>query len=333
MDKKALILLLLLLSSAAWSGCTKEDYSNCPAGLYVTFAPENPKHNYARDVQNLELYFYKDDALAGSIHYTRDELRAGDRAAYIPNEAIAGGRYRMVAVVNSGEDSRTATRSTDSYERIHTAMVDEVVDYQPCNFFSGEAEITVPEVPDNITVTEVPVSLYKHNNRIRINIYHDEDYTPEGRIDARVEDISGKYFHARTRAGFRPDDFQRTVFKPWERLDGRDGSVLYLSTMHMWHSTSPDGETRLCIDESGATRAGGSIRSFSLNMTELLRKVSKVVLRDENGGETVLLNPYDTDEKLRFHDEYEISIKLGKTTVAVRVGLDDWQTVGGGIDL
>ena len=94
--------------------------------------------------------------------------------------------------------------------------------------------------------------------------------------------------------------------------------------MHMWH----DSDMNLHLDEVGGTRAN-SPRSIDLNLTDLLKNVSGIV--DEN-GETIR-NPYDTDDELRFHDEYEIWIKFGKSSISTRIGIDDWAKVGGNIEL
>lgn len=327
MNKKNLLFLFLSLAMW-WTGCTEEDFSHCPTGFWVTFVPENAKHNIAREVQNLDLYFYnrQDNDLIKKLSYTRSELRSSDGAAYVPQDSIPAGAYRVMAIANDG--SNTDTRGSEDYYGIYTSLTETDIDYQPVTFFSGETELDVERFLAVDAAQEFPVYLYKHNNLIRLNIYYDKDYDlpPGGRVETYIHGSNGRYHHSvRSRpAENNPDlDALYAVYHPFERFDNAEGygSVIYMSTMHMWHGS----DIKIHFDPTDLTRADGEPwDEFDLNLTDLLYEVGAIV--DENGD--TVRNPYNSDDKLRFNDEYEISVKFGKTTVSTKIGLDDWATVG-----
>ena len=57
--------------------------------------------------------------------------------------------------------------------------------------------------------------------------------------------------------------------------------------------------------------------------------MAKVVQPDGS----VLTYPYATDDGLRYYDEYEISVKIGKSFVALEVTIDDWAVIQGGVEV
>jgi hypothetical protein len=335
MNKKNFIWFLFLSLAVLWTGCTEENFSDCPTGFWVTFIPENSKHDFAEEVQNLDLYFYDpapNGALIEKIAYTRQQLRPADGAAYVSQDSIPAGEYRVVAIVN--DDIHTRTNSSGTYYGIHSELADTEIDYKPVAFFSGETDLLVEEYLTLDDAQEFPVYLYKHNNQIRVNIIYDADYElpAGGRIETYIHGSNGRYHHSTRscRSGETNDQGLRARFLPFERferLDPEKGEVseIYLSTMHIWHGS----DLNLHFDEVGGTRAEDPTRSFDLNLTDLLKKVSGVV--DEK-GETIS-NPYNTDDKLRFHDDYEIWIKFGKTSISTQIGIDNWATVSSEVEL
>ena len=333
MNKKTILFLFLSLTMV---GCTKEDFSDCPTGFLVTFEPDNPKHNLTREVQNLDLYFYaqSNDSLLKKLSYTRSELRSYDCAAHVPQDSVPAGEYRLLAVFNGGIDTRTDNYET--FDKVHTRLNDtEIGGIKPApvdplvTLFSGETYLEIEAYPPVGEEIVFPVSLYKHNNLIRVNIVYDDEYElPAGsRVDIHIDGSNGRYHHSTRscRSNESNDEGVYTIFRPWERyerLDPVEGNVseIYISTVHMWH----DSDLKVHFDEVAGTRSGEDpTKSYDFSLTDLLKDVDQAKI----GGETVK-NPYDTDDKLRFHDEYEIWIRVGKTSIATKVGLDDWAKVG-----
>jgi len=316
MNKKN-ILPTLLLPLLLLAGCTKEDYRNCPAGLYVTFAPENPKHDYAALVQRMDLYFYGQDGnLAAKHHYDRQDLRAYDRAAYVPQ--LLSGTYRVVAVMNCGID--TETFDTEKYSTLRSRLKSETVSHRPVAFFSGEKTITV-----GLPGTEIPtetIDIYKHTNDVRLKIVYDGYVAPAGKtLEAFIRGKNGMF---RYDIGRSPGEKLATYY-PWETKSDTPGSLpveFDMTTMFIWHTTSETAcDLNVYLQETSASRATG--RSVVLNLTEELKKV-----RDAEGYFL-----YDTDAKLRYHDEYEITVTLGKDFVVLEITIDNWNTIGGGIEV
>ena len=310
MNKKHILsfLLLLLLLPA---GCTKEDNRNCPAGLYVCFEPNNPKHNYQELVTQVDLYFYgADGELKADFHYSRNDLRTHDRAAFVPR--MPAGEYKLVAVVNSGKDYETY--GIENYETLYTKVKQDIVSDKLTDFFTSEKQITVGR-PASLVQTET-LKLAKHNNNIRLKILYD-NYTapPNTVLDAFVEESCGHIYYS-TYSGPPTRDVR---YLPWNELSGSDGLPLQfdISTFRLWIGS----DAALCLREADAVSGIDAGRFYTLNITDALVTVKNAA------GEFL----YDTDEKLEYNDEYEITITIGKDFVILSVTIDNWDIISGGV--
>ena len=312
MNKKK-ILLFLLLPLLLPAGCTKEDNRNCPTGLYVSFEPNNPKHNYPELVAYVDLYFYNPDGnLMADFHYLRDDLRANDRAAFVPY--IPSGDYRLVAVINGRQDYETY--GVEKYENLCTKLKEESITGKLMDFFTSEKQISIgrsgPVIP-----TE-KMMLAKHNNNIRLKILYDKYTAPYNMVLKAFVEENGGLFHYSTYS------CSTTLYKhyfPWNTLLGNDGLPLQfdISVFRLWIGSN----VSLCLREVDNITGTVTGRSYTLNIIEKL-----IAVRNLSGDYL-----YDTDEKLEYNDEYEITITLGKDFVVLSLIIDDWQIIGGGVEV
>jgi hypothetical protein len=308
------IILTLLLLLPILTGCTKEDYRNCPAGLYIAFETINPKQSYPDEVQNLSLYFFDPQTgdLAEEFHYLREELRETDRAALVPQ--IPAATYRVVAVINDGID--TQTTGAENYATLKTMLNEQTVDYKPVNFFTGEKEITVNvNTTKSIPVETMPV--IKHNKNIHLNIVYDGYVAqPDVTFTSWIEGSDACYEYA------TQQNTSLARFTPWEVQLNDDGmpSRFSLSTMRFVR----ESDLTLHLQETANTRTVSA--HYIFNLTDELAGII-----DESNPDNEYL--YDTDEEIEFEDEFEITIKIGKDNIAIAVGVDRWDTIGGGVEL
>jgi hypothetical protein len=314
--KKRDIILTLLVLLPAFIGCTKEDYRNCPdirPDIYVVFEPTNPKHILRNEVQNASLYLY-DPAmgdLARELHYLKSELRQSDMAAPIPPEVPAG-TYRLVAILNDG--IYTTTTGTENYSTLKSSLNNADMDYKPVDFYASEKMITVA---DNITTVET-MPVIKHNNNIHLNIIYDGYVATPGVTFTSWIESPDLYFEYETGVNSLP-----THFMPWEIQTGVNGMPVRFSFTSMRLTT--DNYRVLHLQETAATRALLPPRHYKLVLADELAKIED----PDNPGEFL----YDTDAELEFYDEFELTIKLGKDNIQIAVGVDRWDTIGGGVEL
>ena len=327
-----------MLAGALQAGCVKEDYSDCPPGVYVTLEAANPGHDYAEIVQNLSLYLYniESGALICRRDYTREELREGDRAALLPYSAP--GTYRLLAVVNDG--LYTTTYGHDRFSTIYSTVNEEALGHDAEAFFSAERTITIGAAPATRAAVEIEehrMTLAKHNNNICLHLEY-ADYVPTGGTNLTAWiDSPGRAFHYQPynagAGGMLRSDF-------WARVDNYDSDATHpyprhpaemsFSTMRMWHGS----RMTLCIEEYAGQGAEveDELRRLTIDVTEVLREYI-----EPETGEKI----YDTDEELEFHDEYHITVRLSEFENSVIVGdgfglvvqVRKWDYIKGNIDL
>jgi len=312
MNKKKILWLLLPLLLPA--GCTKEDNRNCQAGLYICFETKNPKHSYPDLVAKLDLFFYgRDGNLKADFHYTRDELRQNDRAAFVPK--ISEGDYRIVAVVN-GNNQDYETLGIETYEALYTRLREGTVDSKLTDLLSSEKQVTVGRI-GAVAQTET-MTLAKHNNNIRLKIHYENYIAPYNTVlDAFVEE-SGGIFHYNT---YSSPGVHHVRYLPWDKLSGSNGlpQQFDISTFRLWIGS----DATIHIREIDAISGNVTGRFYTLNITNAL-----ITVRNQ-AGEYL----YDTNEKLEYYDEYEITITLGGDFVVLSVSIDNWNVVGGGVEI
>ncbi len=310
-DKILAILFLLPIMS----GCVKEDYSNCPEGLYIAFEPINPKHIYPDKVQRVSLYFYNPESgdLAADFHYEKDELRVSDRAAFVPQ--IPAGTYRVVAVINDGIYTRTA--GTGNYTTLHTMLDDEEMAYKPADLFTAEKDITVT-VNTTMVVPVETMAIVKHNNDIYLNIIYDDYNAQEGMtFTSWIEGSDYCYEYAARR------NTLHALSWPWDIQTNVSGMPIRFSYSVMRLSLASD--LVLHLQETPVSRAEAP-RHYSFNLVDALARII-----DETNPDNQYL--YDTDQELEYNDEFELTIKIGKEKVQIAVGIDRWDTIGGRVEL
>ncbi len=324
----------LLLALPLLTGCLKEDYSYCPPGLYVTFEAINPKHAYPELVDNVSLYLYDpaSGALVVRFDYTRDDLREGDMAAFVPY--TVPGTYRLLAVVN--DNLYTTSTGQQNYATFRSTVNGEVLMYDAEPFFSAVREITIA---DGVQ-TEVPeelMRLAKHNNNIYLHIEY-LDYVPMAgtNLTARIEASNRAFDHAPYTS------VQKLTSNHWLRTNNFDIDEAHwlpyhpaefrFTTMRMWHGS----DMTLIIREEpdqGAEVDESELRQITYDIDETLAKV-----RNPENQEAI----YGTDEALEFHDEYHIHVQLGLSDnpivveyvdVRLVVGVQKWNYIHAGMGI
>jgi hypothetical protein len=81
----------------------------------------------------------------------------------------------------------------------------------------------------------------------------------------------------------------------------------------------------LHLVETSSTNPSIPPRHYKLVLTDELAKI----IDPDNAGEFL----YDTDAEFEYYDEYELTVKLGKDQIQIAVGIDRWDTIGGGVEL
>jgi hypothetical protein len=312
MKKREMMTLLLALALPFLPGCTREDYSECPTGLYITFDANNPKHVYEDLVQKVSIRFYDpvSDALVAEYDFDKADLRPGDMAAFI--EVPPVGTFRVLAIVNDG--IYTATSGAESYSTIATRTNESMMTVKPEALFSGEIEVTVPEYQAEIP--EANVSLMKHNNNVHVHLLYDfteeEGYKPTDGTDLTVWiDADNRQFNY---AAYSNLSGEYVTSRPWKRLSNTDidnglatdslpghPARFSMSTMRLWHG----GDMTLHIQETAATTRAVNdpgLLTASINIDEYLKAMSY----EEIEPNIPQASPYDLDEELEYYDEYHL---------------------------
>ena len=305
MNRKYILLILLPLV-ALCAGCTEEDYRNCPAGQYISFEPKNPKHNYRELVRTVDLLYYDaSGTLAAEYNYTREQLRSGDYAAFVP--AMEAGEYTLVAAVNLSD--RFEVNEKQTLDRIYTVLKGETVSDVPHDFFTAVDRITVT---GGWTMQEHTMMLIKHSNTIYLTVAFDGYTLPAGAsLDAYIFGYNGMFRYA---------DMYPAGMNTYGRNytpQTRDGDRFTIGTMRLW----TEADIELAVTQSDGTRA--VTRTVALDLIEELMKV-----KDQAGNYL-----YDTTGKMEYQDEYEIVLTLGPDFVVLGLTINNWSVIGGGVEV
>lgn len=313
------IALFLLLPPLICTGCIGENNDDCPLGLYVTFETRNPKHSYVEAVRNVDLYFYDADGnLAASYDYTKDELRPSDGAAYVADPPR--GEYLLLAVVNDGAD--VGSVDVEKYSTIRSEFKNREIRTQLKDFFSAERQVTVSG--GRRASSELMV-LDKYNNDVRLHVEYDEEYTlPTGATLESYITCNNGVYEFRTRKCLNPCPVRYEAWRIATNVETRLPSQFTISTMHIWQQSSDKGECDVTVflHESGLPMDGG--RTVSVNLTQELLKI-----KDPITGESL----YDTDEKLLFEDEYDVTVTIGKEFNILALTINNWSIISGDVEI
>jgi hypothetical protein len=217
-----------------------------------------------------------------------------------------------VAVVNGEKDYETY--GVDRYEDLSTQLKQGTVNEKLTDLFTSEKLFTVGRSGGNIQ-TET-MSLVKHNNDIRLKILYDGYVAPAGMTLEAFAEESGGIFHYST---YSSPATRYVRYLPWAELSGSNGlpRQFDISVFRLWIGS----DAILTLRETDILTGTVTGRSYALNITEVLTQV-----KNEAGAFL-----YDTDEKLEYNDEYEITITLGTDFVVLSVSVDNWHIVGGGV--
>ncbi len=320
-------------------GCLRDDYSDCPTGVYITFESINPKNVYAEQVERVNLYFYdKAGDLIHESYYTEDELRPEDHAAYVQN--IPDGDYHVLAIIN--DNIYTETSQISKYSTVRSRVSAEALNYNAEPFFSSEKDITVVNDPMNIRTELMRLDNYKNN--IYVHLVYDDSKdpympTPGTNLQAKIEGSNNEFIYSSRTC----NSDTKLVSEYWYRSDNHETyeedhrlpehpAAFSISTMHLWHGSDitititevPDSEAAMPMAEGDEPE----FRIIKHSLTDLLKE-----RLDDNGD-----FPYDSNEELLFYDEFHIYLSIdnggskywnGETYIKV----GDWDTVKGEIGI
>ncbi len=302
--------LLLLLIAGAQS-CIREGISDCDQRLYIYFTPENVKHNYPQLVQTVDLYFYDEQGnLAATRNYNKNELYTEHKAAIVDDLPI--GRYTLMSIINNVE-----TYQTTGEQQLHTLqsnLREKEIKETLVDFFSGTIELIVTP---SITSQRIEKTIIKHNNNIHLEIQFDDDYElpQQTTLNTYIAGNNGAYHY---QSGTCLSD-SYTTYLPHHIENNPDGIPIKadFTTMRIWRNS----DLTLYFQEQHPTQ--GIVRTLRLNIADELARV----VNDQN-------QPlYDTDQKLSYHDEYNIRITLGPQLILLQLVINDWTVIGGDINV
>jgi len=305
--RKLPVLLFLL---AACCGCIREDLSGCFNNLIISFEPINPKHNYPELVRTVALYFYdQDEELFFHRHYEREQLDGSDRAAVIAD--MPPGEYTVVAMINHSSQHKTV--DYESLSTLRSYLNEWWIEERLDDYFSGMQAITVPH--DNRSQQET-MSIFKHNNDIRVQVIFEGYTVPEDfNLGCLLYGKDGMYHYKSHSA---TEDVEVVTLPYFVQYDTSGQPVtFYCSTMRLWR----DLELSLLLAEYDQEYNTGE--TFLLDIPKELGKIT-----DSSGD-----YPYDTDEELEYHDQYNITITLGGGFIVLSIKINDWYLIGGNKDV
>ncbi len=304
LKNKSNTLLLFTLLLLLWGSCINEDLSECETGHYICFDLRNPKYKFPEVVNTVDLYFYnqQNGNLAADYHYKKDQLREHDYAAYVPD--MPSGQYNVVAIINNIECYKTF--GIEEYNKLSTSLEGEIIEKKPIDIFSAQKEITIKRI-SSIVSTDT-MNLTKHTNNIHVNIRF-EKYTPSSgnTVDTYIAGGNGVFNYSTyscDKSSYRKYIAHQTAGSVLDEIPAEYD----FTTMRLWRKS----DMTLYIEEKGLTRNSQAI--IEMDIEEELAKV-----KNENGEPL-----YDTDEKLEFHDDYEITITIGPSFVVVGLEINDW---------
>ena len=308
--KKANIFFWLLLLSLSVISCISEDYDNCPKGYYIRFYPQNQKHDLKQMINTVDLYLYGEDgSLHKEIHRTKEELRPADGAVFIP--LLPAGEYKVLALINH-DPSCYEISSYQKFEEVHTSLPEELIKTPPADLFVGIKPLEFKQ-NEKYAMT-VPMKIAKQTNHINLKIvFQDYEQPADAILNSHIYGSNGKFEYStyscsniyRKYIGHKKDSSQDT------------NAAFQLTTMRLWAGA----DINLVVEEEYPSL--GETRSVKINLVEELMKV-----KDEKGE---LL--YDTDEKLEFNDEYDITMTLDGNFVLLELTIDNWTANGGGVEV
>lgn len=315
----------LLLFPLLFGSCVGEDYSNCITKTYIRFESKNPKHPLREITKSLELYLYgADNRLAHQFNFLPEDFSPSEVAVEIPE--IPGGTYKIIGVIN--HESCYSIYNIENLDEVYTVLNNDTVDTPPADLFVGSGLLTIKQNKQENTIITTAVAMGKQTNHFKVNITFDGYTSPAGTsINSCICGYNGKFLY---NDYICPDNEYKRVYLPHQSTGNTNGTepISYnFTTMRLWIGA----DLTLLVEEhlpslNGTTR-NTQTRKVELNIVDLLKEIEEVT---ELPGEKF---PYNSDEKLEFHDVYNIDVTLGANFVVLGIKINDWTVIGGGVEV
>lgn len=312
--RKTNIFLWLLLLPLILGSCISEDLSNCPTGRYIRFQPKNKKHNLREMENTLDLLLYgKDNKLVERFHYTKEDFRPSDGAVFLP--ALDEGTYTTLALFNH-DPSFYNVSDDDSYDVVYSELIENELTTSQTDLFVGIKPIIFEKSEEYIST--VTMELGKQTNNVNLKVVF-QDYIPptDAKLSSHISGDNGKfhYFDYTCSLGYN------ITYHPLNNKESASGIETNFEFKTMGLCT--DSDIKLIVEEEYPLTRSSMKRSVSINLVEELKKV-----KDEQGEFL-----YDTNEKLEYNDEYDVTLTLGPNFVVLGLTIDDWAIIGGGVEV
>lgn len=302
MNKSTYILILVLLLLSVMQGCIKDDLGNCYKERFIWFKSINTKYDYAKIVQQVNLYIYDEkEQLTGELIYTQKDLIQTGSKVYIPVQYTE--KYRVVALVNLLD--HYVVYDTDELMTWRTSLETgkgNEISFKLPDLYHSRKNITFgPENP----LPGDTMYLTKNINHIYLTV---ECSTP-GVLESIQPYMYGSnsLFNCENRLlGDR-----MITYHPHDAKVMTNQRKYSLTTMLL----RIGGDLSLYFKEQNPD---GSVANRKLfNITEELAKV-----RDSNGNRL-----YFSDARLAFEDEYNFTIVLDASSQIIDLKINDWYVV------
>lgn len=291
--------------------------SKCPSGRYIIFQAINPKHNLNTMGKTLDLLFYgEDNRLVERFHYTKEregDFRS-DGAVFVPT--LPEGTYTTLALFNH-DPACYGIFDEERYDEIYSKVSADTVKTPPADLFVGTKPISFNKGEEHITL--ITMRMAKHTNNVNLKIVF-QDYTPPtgATLSSYIYGDNGMFDYS-DYACIKNN--YRTYLSYNGKTSGSGFETNYkIKTMSLWL----DSDIQLVVEEEIPwTRGATTKRSIKINLVEELKKVKN------DKGELL----YDTDEKLEYNDEYDITMTIGPNFIMLGLTIDDWAIIGGGVEV
>lgn len=302
MNKSTYILILVLLLLQVMQACIQDDLSNCNKERFIWFKSINTKYDYAKIVQQVNLYIYNEELqLAGELAYSKEDLMQTDSKVSIPVQYT--GKYMFVALVNQSDpylvyDTQELTTWKTS---LQTYKGNEISFKLPDLYHSRKEIVSGPENP----LPGDTMYLTKNINHIYLTVECSTSSVLES-LEPYIYGSNSLFNYENRLLGDR-----MITYHPHDTKVMTNQRKYSLTTMLL----RIGGDLSLYFKEQNPD---GSVANRKLfNITEELAKV-----KDSNGNRL-----YFSDARLAFEDEYNFTIVLDASSQIIDLKINDWYVV------